>query len=162
MSCVHCLFSFTFSRACMLKTGPSWALTVFIRNMSLQMQMSPVHVPEKTISSDQPYTAHIMVSVFPMFPLRPIKPPPKREAPSQLTAGYVIAKPGLCLLVSLQVNKNTLCVQGLTSFMPELHMLHASGDEFVRQEGIYFHNKNLVFASPKKNTHIPLLLPFYT
>ena len=69
-------FCSTFSRACTLNTGPSWALTVFMRNMSLQMQMSPEHVPENTISSDQPYTAHIMVSVFPMLPLRPIKPPP--------------------------------------------------------------------------------------
>lgn len=43
------------------------------------MQMSPEHVPENTISSDQPYTAHIMVSVFPMFPLRPIRPPPEER-----------------------------------------------------------------------------------
>ncbi len=51
------------------------------------MQMSPVHVPENTISSDQPYTAHIIVSVFPMLPLRPIRPPPEeRGADSQLTA----------------------------------------------------------------------------
>lgn len=70
----------TFSRACTLNTGPSWALTVFIRNMSLHMHMSPEHVPEKTISSDQPYTAHIIVSVFPMFPLRPIRPPPEETA----------------------------------------------------------------------------------
>ncbi|TNN56919.1 hypothetical protein EYF80_032909 [Liparis tanakae] len=69
--------------ACTLKTGPSCALTVFIRNMSLQMQMSPLHVPENTISSDQPYTAHIMVSVFPMFPLRPIRPPPERGTRGQ-------------------------------------------------------------------------------
>ncbi len=69
----------TFSRACMLKTGPSWALTVFTRNMSLQMQMSPVQVPENTISSVQPYTVHIIVSVFPMLPFFPISPPPENS-----------------------------------------------------------------------------------
>lgn len=95
----------TFSRACILKTGPSWALTVFIRNMSLQMQMSPVHVPENTISSDQPYTAHIIVSVLPMFPFRPIRPPPEREADSQLTVRCVEAEPEFCLLESLLVDK---------------------------------------------------------
>ena len=92
----------TFSRACTLNTGPSWALTVFIRNMSLQMQMSPVHVPENTISSDQPYTAHIIVSVFPMFPLRPIRPPPEEretEADSRLTVKWVTAKKVLLVRV---------------------------------------------------------------
>lgn len=62
------------------------------------MQMSPVHVPENTISSDQPYTAHIIVSVFPMFPLRPIRPPPEergREADSQLT-GRQLRKSSAC------------------------------------------------------------------
>lgn len=70
--------------------------------MSLQMQMSPVHVPENTISSDQPYTAHIIVSVFPMFPLRPISPPPGREADSQLTVKCVTANTEFCLLELLQ------------------------------------------------------------
>lgn len=59
--------------------------------MSLQMQMSPVHVPENTISSDQPYTAHIIVSVFPMFPLRPIRPPPEREANNEFIQRCVTA-----------------------------------------------------------------------
>lgn len=48
--------------------------------------MSPEHVPENTISSDQPYTAHIIVSVFPMFPLRPIRPPPEETARGSLSA----------------------------------------------------------------------------
>lgn len=117
--------------------------------MSLQMQMSPVHVPENTISSDQPYTAHIIVSVFPMFPLRPIRPPPEREADSQLTVRCATAEPK-----SLLVDKNKKQYVDLTSFMPKLHMFHAGCDELVRQVGIYFDNKYLVLASPeKRNMH---------
>lgn len=70
---------FTFSNACMLNTGPSCALTVFMRNTSLQIHTSPVEVPENAISSVQPYTAHIIVSVLPnapMQPFLPISPPP--------------------------------------------------------------------------------------
>lgn len=139
----------TFSRAWTLNTGPSWALTVFIRNMSLQMQMSPVHVPENTISSDQPYTAHIIVSVFPMFPLRPIRPPPERATDSHLMVRCVTAKPELCLLESLLFNQKQQ-PRGLTSLMPKLHMFHTSCDELVRKVGIYFDNKYLVLASPEK------------
>lgn len=70
---------FTFSNACMLNTGPSCALTVFMRNTSLQIHTSPVEVPENAISSVQPYTAHIIVSVLPSAPMQPflpISPPP--------------------------------------------------------------------------------------
>lgn len=70
---------FTFSNACMLNTGPSCALTVFMRNTSLQIHTSPVEVPENAISSVQPYTAHIIVSVLPKAPMQPflpISPPP--------------------------------------------------------------------------------------
>ena len=131
----------TFSRACMLKTGPSWAFTVFIRNMSLQMQMSPVHVPENTISSDQPYTAHIIVSVFPMFPLRPIRPPPEGEAHSGRCHSYV-----RFLLVRGSPRLNN---RWLTSFMPKLHVFHPSCDELVRQVGVDLDDKDLVLASPE-------------
>lgn len=113
------------------------------------MQMSPVHVPENTISSDQPYTAHIIVSVFPMFPLRPIRPPPEeREAGSQLTARRVTAKTEFGLLEFLLFDEET--PRGLTSLMPKLHVFHTSCDELVRKVGIYFDNKNLVLASPEK------------
>lgn len=110
------------------------------------MQMSPEHVPENTISSDQPYTAHIMVSVFPMFPLRPIRPPPEeREADSRLRA-----EKEFCLLESLLFDTYIKKNRGLTSLMPKLHMLHTSCDELVREVGIYFDDKYLVLASPEK------------
>ena len=116
--------------------------------MSLQMQMSPVHVPENTISSDQPYTAHIIVSVFPMFPLCPISPPPERETDSRFT---VRRGTELRFLEPFLASKNKQTkTKGLTSFMPKLHMFYTSCDELVRQVGVYFDDENLVLASPEK------------
>ena len=37
-----------------------------------------------------------------------------------------------------------------TSFVPELHMLHSSGDQLVRHVWVYFDHKYLVLASPGK------------
>lgn len=109
-----------------------------MRNMSLQMQMSPEHVPENTISSDQPYTAHIMVSVFPMFPLRPIKPPPDEKNET----------------VNSQLRETKRESErerrGLTGFVPKLHMFNTSRDELVRKVGIDFDNKYLVLTAAER------------
>lgn len=129
--------------------------------MSLQMQMSPVHVPENTISSDQPYTAHIIVSVFPMFPLRPIRPPPERETDSHLTIRCVTAKPEFCLLEYLLFSHKKKQPRGLTSLMPKLHMFHTSCDELVRKVGIYFDDKYLVLASPENKTKQKIYITKY-
>lgn len=80
----------------MLNTGPSCALTVFIRNTSLQIQTSPVEVPENAISSVQPYTAHIIVSVLPIAPMQPflpISPPPGLKEKQVIESLLVIVFP---------------------------------------------------------------------
>lgn len=98
------------------------------------MHMSPEHVPENTISSDQPYTAHIIVSVFPMFPLRPIRPPPAETASGSPSAhGKKLVRES-----DKKTKTETECDEGgggqpsLTSLVPEPHVFHASCNELVR------------------------------
>lgn len=84
-----------------------------------------------------------------MLPLRPISPPPERVRVDTVRCIALKRKTSARYRGCLSA---VISSAALTGFMPKLHMFYTGSDELVRQVGIYFHDKDLVFASTENTT----------